>query len=172
MMDRLALLTLIDQALYRLENWIIAIFTVAAFLLGVMQVVLRYVFNTGIEWSEGVFVLLTIAAMLAAGSRAVREDAHVRMDLLAQHVSAKPKKALLLIAHLAALLLCLYFAWAGYEFVLFAHEMETVSPETGIADWVAWLIIPFSMGAFSVRYLLVLNDIWHDRQIAHKEVRE
>lgn len=162
----------IDQLMFHAETWTIGTLTVLAFLIGTMQVILRYAFNTGFAWSEGVFVLLTVAAMLSAGSRAVREDAHVRMDLLAQHVGPHFRKVLLLLAHLSAFSLCLYFALAGYEYVVFTYEMETVSPESGIADWIAWLIVPITMGAFCVRYMLVINDIWNDRPFARKEVRE
>lgn len=162
----------VDQALSLIESWLIGGLVVLAFAIGSAQVVLRYVFNTGFDWSEGVFVVCTVAAMLAAGSRAARDDAHVRMDLLAQHLSAGAGKALTLAAHLATLALCLYFCVAGYTYVRFAFEMETVAPETGIAEWKTWMVIPLSMLAFSLRYAILLSDVWNDRPLVHKEVRE
>jgi C4-dicarboxylate transporter DctQ subunit len=171
-MNRPAWMQRVDDALSALESALIGGVTLLAFVIGAGQVMLRYVFNTGFEWSEGWFVMLTVAAMLMAGSRAVREDAHVRMDLLAQHVGPGARKALTLFAHACTLALCLYFAVAGYAFVTFSYEMETVSPETGVADWMVWLIIPFTMGAFCLRYLLMMLDVWSDRPTAHKEIRE
>lgn len=171
-MNRPVWLQRIDDTLSWLESGLIAGLTTLAFLTGSAQVILRYVFNTGFAWSEGMFVLFTVAAMLAAGSRAARDDAHVRMDLLAQHASPGPRKALQLTAHLITLGLCLYFCVAGYTYVRFSFEMETVAPETGIAEWKSWLLIPVSMLAFSLRYAILLLDVWSDRPTAYKEVRE
>ena len=69
-----ALLNFIDAMFSRVEFFIIAVLSVAALALGTAQVVMRYAFNTGFTWSEAIFVLMTIAAMLFGGSRAVRED--------------------------------------------------------------------------------------------------
>jgi C4-dicarboxylate transporter, DctQ subunit len=162
----------LDDALSHIESWLIGGLAVMAFVIGSLQVILRYVFNTGFSWSEGIFVLLTIAAMLAAGSRAVREDAHVRMDLLAQKSPPAIKKALTLASILVTFALCLYFCIAGYTYVVFSYEMETISPETGIEEWQSWSIIPLSMMAFSLRYFILFLDVWNDRPIVHKKVRE
>jgi C4-dicarboxylate transporter DctQ subunit len=171
-MSRPLWLQRLDQALSLIESWLIGGLVSLAFVIGSAQVILRYVFNTGVDWSEGVFVVFTVAAMLAAGSRAARDDAHVRMDLVAQHAPPAVRKALVLAAHLATLALCLYFCVAGYTYVGFAYEMETVAPETGIAEWKTWMVIPVSMLAFSVRYAILISDVWCDRPTAYKEVRE
>lgn len=171
-MSRPAWIQALDGALSWLESGLIGALATMAFLIGCAQVILRYVFNTGFDWSEGVFVVLTVAAMLAAGSRAARDDAHVRMDLVAEHATPGARKALVLTGHLATFALCVYFCVAGYTYVRFAYDMETVAPETGIAEWKTWLVIPLSMLAFSLRYAILISDVWYDRPTAHREVRE
>src|SRR3546814_7247247 len=90
---------------------------------------MRYVFNTGFTWSEAIFVLLTIAAMLFGGSRAVRDDGHVRVDLLSPFMPPAVQTALRLLRYLAALALCGFFAWGGVQYVLFTRSMGIVSPD-------------------------------------------
>lgn len=122
--------------------------------LGVMQVVLRYVFNTGFEWNEALFVLTTITAMLAAGIRAVREDRHISVDIVHEWVPSRTAAILRRLAALSALALCLYLSWCGWQYVGFAKMMSTASPETGFKDWVVYSIMPTALGLFALRYVL------------------
>lgn len=148
------LVGLIDGTICRLENLLIAVFCITALLLGVTQVVLRYALNTGFEWSEAVFMLLTICGVLAGAIRAVREDTHIRMDLLIQCVSSRGAKVLHLLSHISALALCAFYVYAGVQYVRFAKMMGTSSPETGFSDWVVFSIMPVVMAFFVLRYAL------------------
>lgn len=147
----------VDRALDITEQGLIGALSIAGLGLGTMQVVLRYVFNTGFHWNEALFILCTIAAMLAAGARAVRENAHVRVDVIHMLVSARASKWLDVIAYTAALLLCAFYAWCGYLFVDFARMMDTASPETGFKDWIVFSMMPAAMAVFSLRYVLKIR---------------
>jgi TRAP-type C4-dicarboxylate transport system permease small subunit len=127
----MAFVRTIDRVLAAVEYACIGGLTLLALALGTMQVVLRYAFNTGFDWSAEAFTLTTIAAMLVAGSRAVREDKHVRVELAALMTSHKVGRVLRLLAHLATLLLCAYFAWCGVLYVQFTKMIGSVSPDSG-----------------------------------------
>ena len=159
----------LDSAMAVAETVLIALLSIGAFAVGVVQVVLRYGFNTGFSWAEAVFVLMTVAAMLVAGSRAVAEDAHVRVDLVPMMSPPPIRRLLQLTAHLLSFALCAYFFYAGTQFVGFAHMMETASPDTGFADWVVWLVVPITMGGFCLRYAIrIIRTIrGDDLQSAH-----
>ncbi len=159
----------LDDALSIAETALIALLSIGAFTIGIVQVVLRYAFNTGFSWAEAMFVVLTVAAMLVAASRAVREDAHVRVDLVPMMSPPPIRRALQLLAHVLTLGLCAYYCFAGIEFVGFAHMMETASPDTGIPDWIVWLVVPVTMGAICVRYVIRIVRTVHgdDIQSAH-----
>lgn len=149
--------TAVDTALRRTENLLIAVLSLAALVLGTMQVVLRYLFNTGFHWNEAVFVLATVTAMLAAGSRAVRENAHVRVDIVATLVPGSVSRWLDLLAYLAAFLLCAFYVYCGALFVQFAWMMGTVAPDTGLADWMVFSVMPLALLMFCLRYLLKIR---------------
>lgn len=148
----------IDQTLDLCERALIAILTIAALALGTMQVTLRYVFETGFHWNEAVFVLCTVTAMLAAGVRAVREDAHVRVDLVNMLVAKRTARLFDILAYFVSFALCVFYAYCGYLFVKFAKMMDTASPETGLKDWVVYSIMPTMMAAFALRYILKIRD--------------
>ena len=149
-----------SRFLDRIDRWLSAIetlFTAALVLLalaiGTLQVALRYAFNTGYAWSEEAFMLLTITAMLFAGSRAVRDDKHVRVDLLPPLPPAL-RRALRAAVHAITLALCAYFAYAGARYVVFVRSIGTVSPASGIPDWVIYSVVPITMSMFSIRYVV------------------
>jgi len=146
----------IDRVLAPIENAMIVILSLLALGLGVMQVVLRYVFNTGFEWNEALFVLVTITAMLAAGIRAVREDRHISVDIVQGLVPEAMARVLRTTASLAALGLCAYLSWCGWQYVGFARMMDTASPETGFKDWAVYSIMPTALALFALRYVLRL----------------
>lgn len=144
----------IDKLLYSTESVLIGVFSVAALLVGTGQVILRYVFNTGVEWSEAVFMLLTICGVLAGAIRAVRNDLHVRMDLVAQMLPARARRVLNAVACLLSLALCAFYCFSGIIFAGFLRQMGTVNIETGLPDWVIFSIMPVVMALFVVRYCI------------------
>ncbi|WP_157973577.1 TRAP transporter small permease [Tropicimonas sp. IMCC34043] len=149
----------IDRLLYNAESVLIGVFSVAALMVGTGQVVLRYVFNTGFEWSEAVFMLLTICGVLAGAIRAVRNDLHVRMDLVAQSVGPGLRRLLNGIGCVISLALCAFYAFSGVIFVGFLKQMGTVNVETGIPDWAIFSIMPVVMACFVIRYVIRIASI-------------
>lgn len=156
-MDRLC--DRVDRTLAWVESLVIGTLAIVALGLGTMQVVLRYAFNTGFEWTEAYFVLATVTAMLMAGSRAVRDNAHVRVDVIQMIVPRAAGRVLDLLAHIASLALCAFYVWCGFLFVKFARMMNTASPETGLMDWVVYSIMPSILILFCLRYLLRIRAV-------------
>jgi TRAP-type C4-dicarboxylate transport system permease small subunit len=142
----------LDRLLAGAEFVLVAAFTLAAMALGVTQVIMRYVFNTGIAWSETIFIIFTVAGMLFAGSRAVAEDKHVRVDLLYMVIPDRLRRGFILFSHVVTGALCAFFAVCGYLYVRFVHMIDTAQVDTGIPDWIIYLLVPITMGAFALRY--------------------
>ncbi len=150
------LLKSLDKYLAKLETIIIASFATVALALGVMQVVLRYVFNTGFHWTESLFITLTIWAMLMAGSRAVRDGIHVRVTVFEVVLPALAIRACNLAGMLASLTLCSFFFYCGFLYVRFVHQMDIASMETNIPEAVNYAIVPIAMGGFALRYVILI----------------
>jgi C4-dicarboxylate transporter DctQ subunit len=144
----------IDRWLSAIEYWLIGGLTLIALTVGTLQVFLRYALNTGFTWSEEAFTLCTITAMLFAGSRAVRDDQHVRVELVPLLASRKVGKVLRLLAHMVTLLLCAYYAYAGLLYAQFTYMIGSVSPNSGMPDWIVFSVVPVTLGLFTVRYVI------------------
>lgn len=144
----------IERVLTFVEATALLVLILSAFAVGTMQVVLRYVFNTGFPWSEGIFVMLTVWAMLIAGSRAVRDGLHVRVDIVLHYVPPRVRVAFDVVSLAASWALTGYFAYCGYLYMRFVRSIEAVSAEAYLPEWIIYLIVPIAMGAFFIRYLL------------------
>ena len=151
-------LALLDKALAYVETGVIVLLSGVALGLGVMQVVLRYVFNTGFPWTEAVFVTLTIWAMFFGGSRAVRDGVHVRVDVLAVVLPRAVGRFLDLLGMLASLALTTFFFYCGLQYTQFVHQMGIRDIQTNVPDAVTYAIVPIAMGAFALRYVILIVE--------------
>ncbi|MBT5033044.1 MAG: TRAP transporter small permease [Rhodospirillaceae bacterium] len=142
--------------------YIIASFATTALGLGVMQVVLRYVFNTGFHWAEALFTTLTIWAMLIAGSRAVRDGIHARVSIFEVVLPKMAIRACNLLSMLASLTLCSFFFYCGILYTQFVHQMGIASMETNVPEAINYAIVPLAMGAFSLRYIILIVEALKD----------
>ncbi len=161
----------LDNGLARFESLLmIGMFTIA-FGLGVMQVVLRYVFNAGFHWNEAIFVLFTLTAVLVGGSRAVRDGIHARVEIITDLLPEKGVHVLNLFALLSSALLCGLYTYCGYLYTKFVHSMGLIGMETGIPEAIAFSIVPFTMFLFSVRYVIKMIE-WRSDPGAYSRMTE
>lgn len=145
-----------DARLERVENFAVVTLTLIALGMGTMQVVMRYVFNFGFPWTEGIFVFLTVWGMMIAGSVAVKRWIHVRVDLILILVNKKYRRFVVLLNLTFPMLLSALYIYCGILYINFVWMIDSVSVETGVKDWIIYLIVPISMTAFAVRYLMLL----------------
>lgn len=152
----------LDGLLDLIERSVVAVLCCVALILGVMQVVLRYLFNTGFHWNETVFVTLTLWAMLIGGSRAVREGLHARVEIIASILPERGVHVCNLLAMLAACALSALYFYCGYLYVQFVHSMDLRDIDTNVPEAVTYAIVPVAMGLFVVRYVIKLIDWFSD----------
>lgn len=144
---------MLDRIANNVVSSTVVVLSLAALIIGTVQVVLRYAFNTGYPWSEGIFVMLTVWAMLLAGIRTARDGQHVRVDVALMLMPPKVRAVAEGIAVVAAIALSAYFAYCGALYLRFVWSIDATSAETYLPVWVIYLIVPVSMAGFCLRYI-------------------
>src|SRR3546814_11955507 len=87
----------------QLWMYVAAIALFAMMFITVVDVVLRYVWNSPLGWSQEVITLyLLAAAFFMALSATLEDNAHIRIDFIGQYVSERSKTAMANVAYLAA----------------------------------------------------------------------
>jgi TRAP-type C4-dicarboxylate transport system permease small subunit len=167
------IISAVDRTISGAETVLIVGFTAAGMVLGVVQVILRYGFNAGLTWAEAAFVILTVAGMMFAGSRGVRDDKHVRVDLITHLFSPRISRFFDYCSLFVSFALVAYFAYCGARYVIFLQSIDSVSPATGMSDWIFYALVPVTMGLFAIRYVVrILRTIRGEDTSRHSVLAE
>lgn len=136
-------------------SWLMAGSLALMVVLVFTNVVMRYAFNSGItvseELSRWLFVWLTFLGAVVA----LNERAHLGTDMLVSRLSAKGKKACLVIGHVLMLFIC----WLIFEGTL---AQVKINMDTTSAAMEVSMAIFYGCGlVFSVSgAVILLNDFW------------
>lgn len=93
-------------------------------LIQVMEVILRYVFNSPTSWAWDVNSHLFSGTAILGGGYVLLHDSHVRMDLLYGRVKPKTKLVFDLISFPLILLAFAVVIWKGGEMALYAFQTQ------------------------------------------------
>jgi TRAP-type mannitol/chloroaromatic compound transport system permease small subunit len=107
------------------------------------EVVARYVFNSPTNWvHESMFLMFGMQYMLA-GAYAMRENQHVRVDVVYTHFSTRGKAIADIVTSVFFFIFTHTMLWTGWRFAADAvNNGETSFTEWGIQYWPVKLAIP------------------------------
>ncbi|MEI4471065.1 TRAP transporter small permease [Frigidibacter sp. MR17.24] len=159
----------LDRLMSAVELAVIFAGTTIGLGLAVLQVVLRYVFSTGIHWLEAGAVTALVWAMLMGASRAVREGVHPRVDLLAMALPPRPRAVLNTIALGAALVLAAFYARDAIHYASFVQTIGITHPEFGVSVLWPFAILPVILVFLVIRYAMVIAALWRAPDLAPEE---
>ncbi len=149
------MIKLIDKWLCHIEDLLIVVLTVLGLGMATLQVILRYVFNTGIHWLEAGLVTALIWAMLFGAVRAVREGHHPRVDLIPHLVPPAARAALNAVALIATGALVLFFLSDAVFYARFLNMINALHPELGVLQLYPFLIVPIITALMAIRYAMI-----------------
>lgn len=147
------------RAVDAVESFAMAFFFSLGLVTGVGQVIARYVFNTGVTWSERAFVSFTIWAALFGASRAVRDGLHVRVDLILDQLPPAARRPLELLGLLVNIAFCGAMLWAAIGYTDFLLMIGTRNIDTGLPEWLAFLITPTFLALMCLRYAALIPAV-------------
>ena len=139
----------------RLLEGVIAACLAAMVLLVFGNVVLRYMFNSGIPVSEEISRWLFVWLTFLGGIVALREHAHLGTEILVARLNATGKKACLLTAYALMLMIC----WMLFRGTLEQTKInwDVSAPSSGLSmAWFYAVGLVFSVSAAGV----LLNDLF------------
>jgi len=145
--------------LKRLDEWLIALLLAAMTLLTFVQVVLRYVFDSGFTWSLQLNTVMFAGMIFIGISYGVRVGAHIGVDAVVKMLPTKPRR----IVSIVAVLLCLVYAGLViYGSMIYVLKMKAVGIEMDdlpMKIWIARAILPIGFTLLALRFLPVLVNL-------------
>jgi C4-dicarboxylate transporter DctQ subunit len=142
-----------NEALGRVEKFLIVVMLSAMILLAFLQIVLRNAFSTGISWGDPLVRYLVLWVGFIGASLATKEEKHITIEVFSRWFSANSAFCLKLLSHLISAVICALLAVAGWTFVQNEAQMGEVAM-LRIPIWIPQMIIPITFALMTLRFLI------------------
>ncbi len=139
------------KVLHRLEEWLLALILAAMTILTFVQVVLRYIFNTGLFWALEATLYLFGWLVLLGISYGIRTHSHIGIDLLAKSLPPAPRKILGLIITALALVYTALMLWGSYTYIDRMMRLGVEAEDIPIQRWILGLCLPIGFALLGLR---------------------
>ena len=141
----------------RLARWTIITASAAMICIVTFQVLLRYAFNSSLDWSDEISRLLFVWCMFLAIPLGIREGAHVGIELLTVHIPERQRillaKGCALVA--AALMAVVFWQSVKVAWLTWDEMMQSLNLSTN------WFMVPVAVAAAHSFFHLV-QLLWRD----------
>ena len=141
----------------RVARWVIVAFSAAMISIVTLQVVLRYGFNSSIDWSEEISRLLFVWCMFLAIPLGIREGAHVGIELLVAHIAPAARAQLAKGCALGGAALMVVVLWQAVKVAELTWDemMQSVNLSTN------WFMVPVAVAA-AHSFLHFIQLLWRE----------
>ncbi|MGX0974617.1 C4-dicarboxylate transporter DctQ subunit [Roseovarius sp. MBR-51] len=142
-----------------LERWALLIFYMMLVVTMAIEVIRREVFSYSSVWGEEIVRYAFIYLAWIGAAAAVRERAHIRIDVIMHYVGPRMKAALYILGDLvmaAVAIVALYWSW---ETVLVSAKFGSVS--AGLRVSMVWFLLAVPVG-FGLMLLRLVQSFLRD----------
>ena len=145
------------DAFDRLARKVIVAASAAMILIVTLQVVLRYGFNSSIDWSEEISRLLFVWCMFLAIPLGIREGAHVGIELLVAHIAPAARARLAKACALggAAMMVVVFWQAVSVAALTWDEMMQSLNLSTN------WFMVPVAIAA-AHSFLHFIQLVWRE----------
>ena len=137
----------------RLEEWLMAALLAFMTVLTFVQVVMRYVFNTGLVWSLEATTYSFAALVLIGMSYGVRTKTHIATDLLTRKLSEPLRRYVALAAIFACLLYSLLMLYGSAILVDRLMTLGNAARDIAAPKWLLTATMPLGFALLVFRFL-------------------
>ena len=127
------------------------------------NVVLRYLTDESIAWTEEISIALMVVMTLAAAAAAVARERHIRIDYFLEGGSPRRQRTLSLFATAVVILFFLAMAVLSGRVVWDEFRFEETSPGIGLPKWWYTIWLPLLSAAIVLRGIGLFIRRWKER---------
>jgi C4-dicarboxylate transporter, DctQ subunit len=142
---------MILRFLDRLEEYLTAALLAAMTLVTFVQVVLRYVFDTGLIWALEATTYLFGWLVLMGIAFGIRTRSHIAVDLLSQRLSPAARKAVALVAAAACLTYAGLMCYGSWTLVAQLHAFGSLAHDIPLPRWMLLASLPIGFALLGLR---------------------
>ena len=146
----------IDKIVTPIVKAMIALLLFTMLVIGLMQVLTRYVFSFSFTWSEELLRLCMLWAAFLAASLGVREKKHIGLEMVAQKFPESFRMRFEIILNIiVATLLCIFW-FLALKLTIFMSDMVSPILQVSKSVWYLSVLLGFTLMVFY--YLRIIID--------------
>lgn len=149
----------------RLEEGLLAFLLALMTLLTFVQVVLRYVFNTGLSWSLEATTYSFAALVLIGMSYGVRTKTHIAIDLFTRRMPARTQRIVALLAVVVCLVYAAMMIYGSSIFVGRLYALGNFARDIHAPKWLLTATMPLGFTLLTFRFLEVGWNVLKGKQL-------
>ncbi|MEJ2452950.1 MAG: TRAP transporter small permease [Candidatus Thiodiazotropha sp.] len=146
------------RMLNRAEEGIISLLLVAMTLLVFVEVVMRFVFDSGFLWAQELTLHLSAWFVLFGVSYGLKVGAHIGVDAFIKKLPEIGQRVFSVIAVLLSLAYCGLFIYGSWIYLAKMKKIQIELEDLPIQTWIAHSILVIGLVFLSIRLLQLL---WH-----------
>ena len=141
------------EIINRLEEWLMAALLAFMTVLTFIQVVMRYVFNTGWVWSLEATTYSFAALVLIGMSYGVRTKTHIATDLLTRKLSEPLQRYVAIVAIVACIAYALLMLYGSVILVDRLMTLGNAARDIAAPKWLLTATMPLGFALLTYRFL-------------------
>lgn len=140
------------KVLHGIEKIVLVFLLTGMVLVTFVQVVARYVFNTGVVWALELTVFFFAWLVLLGAVQLAREGRHIGIDALIGILRPGPKKIAGLIASGACVAYALFMLSGAWTYFHKMYRIGIPTSDLRIPTWWVMIVLPVAFGFLTVRF--------------------
>lgn len=147
------------KILDHLEEWIISLMLFAMTALAFMQVVRRYVFNSGFSWTLELTTVFFAIMIFIGISYGVRVGSHIGVDALVNLLSPPKRRLVSLLAVFFCLVYVGFVLYGASVYVSKMMEIDVEMDDLPIERWKILAVMPLGYAMVGFRFLQIFYNL-------------
>lgn len=155
------------EALYRLNAWLwavarasIGVVLIGATALVFVNVVLRYLFNYALSWSDEVITYSLLWLVFLGGGVAARQGAHISMEAFLTLLPARLQRGNAVLVNVVCAGLSVVVGFLGWRLAVAVRGLDQVGAASGVPMFWVYLAIPAGCALMVLGFLEVAARHW------------
>lgn len=143
---------MVVRFIHKLEENIVALLLVAMTLLVFAEVVMRFVFNTGVIWIQEATLYTAAWFVLFGASYGVRIGAHIGVDVVVKLLPEPLRRLAGLVAIALCFVYCALFLLGSWDYLQLMHMIGIEMEDIAVPKWMAMMIMPVGFVLLVIRF--------------------
>jgi C4-dicarboxylate transporter, DctQ subunit len=151
---------MLDRIIDTSERWIITVGLASATLLLFLNVVARYMFDSGFTWVLEAVQYLFAWVVLVGAAYGTKEGVHLGIDIMVEKFSPANQKRITLLALACSLSFVVTVLILSIRYTIKIYEWGDLSLDLQIPQWIPYLAIPVGLSLMTYHMINVGIKLW------------